>query len=76
MEKKYVGAVVALPLELCSNLDTTIVQLEQDLGFEPSRAEAIAYLLNYYIKHKQKGQYEKKDNSENERQKERNANLA
>lgn len=48
MDKKYAGTSVVLPTEIAEQLEIVRGQLKLDLGFEPSRADTVAYLMNAY----------------------------
>ncbi len=52
MDKKYAGGAVVLPLDVAKALDELRGRLMRELGFEPSRSEAVAYLMNFYEKNK------------------------
>lgn len=48
MDKKYAGGTVVLPKEIADQMEVVRGQLKLDLGFEPSRADTVAYLLAVY----------------------------
>lgn len=48
MDKKYAGTTVVLPTEVTEQFEVVRGQLKLDLGFEPSKADTVAYLLAVY----------------------------
>jgi metal-responsive CopG/Arc/MetJ family transcriptional regulator len=54
MDKKYVRSTLALPEEASEALDKAIQVIKMNLGFTPSRSDAVSILSKYYIDHKEK----------------------
>ncbi len=50
MNQKYLGATVVLPLATATKLEELRDRLTDQLGFEPSRAETVAFLIQFYEK--------------------------
>jgi hypothetical protein len=48
LDKKYLGKAVNLPVETHNALVKVQGELTQQLGFEPSLTETIAYLIKNY----------------------------
>lgn len=50
MNKKYIkGGTIVIPhAETIQDLDSIAINLAKELGFKPSRAETVAYLINKY----------------------------
>jgi hypothetical protein len=51
-DPKYIAVSVALKAEARDNLDKVRRALVMRLGFEPSRAEAVQFLTQYYLAQK------------------------